>query len=176
MSPLTRPFLLWGGEDSNLRPADYEFDRPRLAGQAKRSKHRLSPACLASQHHPTLRNVSRSFAGQMRDTSPPGAYLRMRPRLLISPSASGSRPGLRRNCTKSLADAFFQACQCVMSHLDPHFQPGTRPTCSIHLCISGPCTSSRVFTLTYRVRSVVPSGGGGSNSAPPKKTTFTETS
>jgi hypothetical protein len=31
---------------------------------------------------------------------------------------------------------------------DPHFQPGTRPACSIHLCISGPCASSRVFTLT----------------------------
>ena len=32
--------------------------------------------------------------------------------------------------------------------LDPHFQPGTRPACSIHLCISGPCASSRVFTFT----------------------------
>ena len=27
-------------------------------------------------------------------------------------------------------------------------QPGTRPACLIHLCISGPCASSRVFTLT----------------------------
>ena len=32
--------------------------------------------------------------------------------------------------------------------VDPHFQPGTDPACSIHLCISGPCASSRVFTLT----------------------------
>src|SRR6266540_3128966 len=32
--------------------------------------------------------------------------------------------------------------------VDPHFQPATRPACSIHLCISGPCASSRVFTLT----------------------------
>ena len=30
----------------------------------------------------------------------------------------------------------------------PHFQPGTRLACSIHLCISGPCASSRVFSLT----------------------------
>src|ERR687891_970405 len=60
--------------------------------------------------------------------------------------------------------------------VDPHFQPGTRPACSIHLCISGPFASSRVFTLTYRLRSVVPRGGGGSKSAPPRKTTFTETS
>jgi hypothetical protein len=29
-----------------------------------------------------------------------------------------------------------------------HFQPGTRPACSIHSCISGPSASSRVFTLT----------------------------
>jgi hypothetical protein len=29
-----------------------------------------------------------------------------------------------------------------------HFQPGTRPACSIHFCISGPCVSSRVATLT----------------------------
>ena len=59
--------------------------------------------------------------------------------------------------------------------LDPHFQPGTRAACAIHLCISGPCASSRVFTLTKRVRPVVPSGGGGLNSAPPKKTIFTTT-
>jgi hypothetical protein len=32
--------------------------------------------------------------------------------------------------------------------VDLHFQPGTRPACSIHVCISGPCASSRVFTLT----------------------------
>jgi hypothetical protein len=32
--------------------------------------------------------------------------------------------------------------------VDPHFQPGTRPACSIHLCISCPCASSRVFSLT----------------------------
>jgi hypothetical protein len=31
--------------------------------------------------------------------------------------------------------------------VDPHFQPGTRPACSIHLCISGPCASSRVVSL-----------------------------
>ena len=31
---------------------------------------------------------------------------------------------------------------------EPHFQPGTRPACSIHLCISGPCASSRVVSLT----------------------------
>jgi hypothetical protein len=31
---------------------------------------------------------------------------------------------------------------------DPHFQPGTRPACSNHLCISGPCASSSVVTLT----------------------------
>ncbi|HET6712338.1 MAG TPA: helix-turn-helix transcriptional regulator [Actinomycetota bacterium] len=29
-----------------------------------------------------------------------------------------------------------------------YFQPGTRPACSIHLCISGPCASSRVVSLT----------------------------
>jgi hypothetical protein len=32
--------------------------------------------------------------------------------------------------------------------VDPHFQPGTRPACSTHLCISGPSASSSVFTLT----------------------------
>src|SRR5262249_49475925 len=58
----------------------------------------------------------------------------------------------------------------------PHFQPCTRPACSIHSSISGPCASSSVLTLTYRLLSVVPSGGGGSNSAPPRKTTFTDTS
>jgi hypothetical protein len=57
-----------------------------------------------------------------------------------------------------------------------HFQPGTRPACLIHSCISGACASSRVFSFTYRDRSVLPRGGGGSNSAPPKNTTFTETS
>ena len=36
----------------------------------------------------------------------------------------------------------------VSSARGPHFQPGTRPACSIHSCISGPCASSRVFTLT----------------------------
>ena len=30
----------------------------------------------------------------------------------------------------------------------PHFQPGTRPACSIHFCMSGPCVSSSVLTLT----------------------------
>ena len=55
-------------------------------------------------------------------------------------------------------------------------QPGVRLASSIHSCSSGRCTSSTVVTLTYRVRSVVPSGGGESKSAPPRKTTFTETS
>lgn len=57
-----------------------------------------------------------------------------------------------------------------------HFQPGTRPACLIHSCISGACASSRVFSFTYRDRSVLPRGGEGLNSAPPKNTTFTETS
>ena len=57
-----------------------------------------------------------------------------------------------------------------------HVQPGVRPACSIHFCSSGRCASSRLVTLMYRVRSVVPSGGGDSKSAPPRKTTFTETS
>ena len=57
-----------------------------------------------------------------------------------------------------------------------YFQPGVRPACSIHICSSGRCASSRVVTLMYRVRSVFPSGGGDSKSAPPRKTTFTETS
>jgi hypothetical protein len=70
--------------------------------------------------------------------------------------------------------AFASGSACVIS--SGHFQPGTRPACSIHLRISGPCSSSRDFTLTYRVRSVLPSGGRESNYAPPKKTTFTETS
>src|SRR5205823_7030266 len=64
----------------------------------------------------------------------------------------------------------------VATLVDPHFQPGTWAACAIHLRISGPCGSSRVCTLTKRVRPVVPSGGGGLNSAPPKKTIFTETS
>ena len=34
-----------------------------------------------------------------------------------------------------------------------------RPACSIHFCGSGRCASSRLVTLMYRVRSVVPSGG-----------------
>ena len=29
-----------------------------------------------------------------------------------------------------------------------HFQPGTRPACSIHSCISGSCACSRVVSLT----------------------------
>ena len=32
--------------------------------------------------------------------------------------------------------------------VDLIFQPGTRPACSIHLCISGPCASSMVVSLT----------------------------
>jgi hypothetical protein len=32
--------------------------------------------------------------------------------------------------------------------MDPHFQPGTRPACLTHPCISGIFASSRVFTLT----------------------------
>ena|SRR5215217_1420453 len=57
-----------------------------------------------------------------------------------------------------------------------HFQPGTRPACLIHSCISDARASPRVFSFTYRDRPVLPRGGGGSNSAPPKNTTFTETS
>jgi hypothetical protein len=57
-----------------------------------------------------------------------------------------------------------------------YFQPAVRPACSIHFCNSGVCASSRLVTLMYRVRSVVPSGGGDSKSAPPRKRTFTETS
>ena len=33
-------FLSWGGEDSNLRPADYEFDPARRGDQAKSAKRR----------------------------------------------------------------------------------------------------------------------------------------
>ena len=58
----------------------------------------------------------------------------------------------------------------------PHLQPGVRPASSIHCSSSGRCVSSTEVTLTYRVRSAVPSGGGESKSAPPRKTTFTETS
>ncbi len=36
----------------------------------------------------------------------------------------------------------------VSSARGPYFQPGTRPACSIHLCISGPCASSMVVSLT----------------------------
>src|SRR5438876_3685913 len=59
-------------------------------------------------------------------------------------------------------------------HLQVH--PGVRLASSIHSSSSGRCASSRVVTLMYRVRSVVPSGGGEAKSAPPRKTTFTETS
>jgi hypothetical protein len=40
------------------------------------------------------------------------------------------------------------AAGAVPPVVDSHFQPGTRPACSTHLCISGPCASSRVLTLT----------------------------
>ena len=36
---------------------------------------------------------------------------------------------------------------------------GRPPGCLIHFCNSGRCASSRLVTLMYRVRSVVPSGG-----------------
>ena len=60
--------------------------------------------------------------------------------------------------------------------LRAHFQPGKSFACLIQLWICCPCAPSSVVSLTYRLRSVVPSGGGGSKSAPPKKTTLTETS
>jgi hypothetical protein len=46
------------------------------------------------------------------------------------------------------ADGIEEPVAAASSGRDPHFQPRTRPACSIHLCISGPCASSRVFTLT----------------------------
>jgi hypothetical protein len=33
--------------------------------------------------------------------------------------------------------------------VDPHFQPGTRAACSIHLCISGPCASPCVVSPSH---------------------------
>jgi hypothetical protein len=56
---------------------------------------------------------------------------------------SGLPPLRHGSGRRSLRGSRWVAPRLVMLH----FQPGTRPACSIHLCISGPCASSRVVSL-----------------------------
>jgi hypothetical protein len=59
---------LWGGQDLNLRPTDYEFD-PALSPTREIEPREPLTSGFSPQRTPTLRNVSQSVAGPMRDTS-----------------------------------------------------------------------------------------------------------
>ena len=61
-------FLSWGGQDLNLRPTDYEFD-PALSRTREIEPREPLTSGFSPQRTPTLRNVSQSVAGPMRDTS-----------------------------------------------------------------------------------------------------------
>jgi hypothetical protein len=58
----------WGGQDSNLRPTDYEFD-PALSRTREIESRGPLTSGFSPQRSPTLRNISQSVAGPMRDTS-----------------------------------------------------------------------------------------------------------
>jgi hypothetical protein len=71
----------WGGLDSNQRPADYEFD-PALSRTREIEPREPLTSGFSPQRSPTLRNVSQSVAGPMRDTSRAGHAERRESELL----------------------------------------------------------------------------------------------
>jgi len=74
-------FGRWGWQDSNLRPTDYEFD-PALSRTREIEPRGPLTSGFSPQRSPTLRNVSQSVAGPMRDTSRAGHAERRESELL----------------------------------------------------------------------------------------------
>jgi hypothetical protein len=64
-------FRSWGGEDLNLRPTDYEFDPAPFVDLGETGEKDCDPAARRTRPYPPFRNISRSLAGQLRDTFTP---------------------------------------------------------------------------------------------------------